>query len=416
MVKKKDFNVAIVGGGVCGLTCAATLEKYGIDYAIFEAAPKFGEVGAGVGFGPNAVRVLKELDLLDRIATENSPVERSFVFISGTGEHELVHKYARYPNSLGLGVYRPDFLDALAPLIDPSVTHFSKRCISVSPQVSGRHTLHFSDGTTYEADLVVGADGIKSVTRDAVVGLDQPKHLSYTNTVAYRGLVPIETLKAAGVKTDLVTTPLCWVGMGKHLITFPIQAAKTLNIVAFVADHALPLQPIEWPSAWVEVVPEEELVDQFEGWGNDAMTILRHMKQPSKWHIHAVNPTLPSFIRENIVLAGDAAHGMLPHLGAGAGQGLEDIFVLCRLLCHEQTNATTLQSVLKAYNSIRPQRANMVSEESSRMGGIYDNFGESGYDIQAMQNQLRGMWEPVWQHDIVMEVDAALELLHGKII
>lgn len=110
-------------------------------------------------------------------------------------------------------LYRPAFLEALLPLVDPSITHFNKRCTGISTTNAGRHVLHFSDGTTHEADMVVGADGIKSVTRNSVVGGND--RLVFTNTVAYRGLVPTETLRDAGVKTDLALRPICWVGKDK---------------------------------------------------------------------------------------------------------------------------------------------------------------------------------------------------------
>ena len=106
---------------------------------------------------------------------------------------------------------RPAFLDALVPLLDPGVTKFNKRCVSVGHAPSGRQIIHFADHTTYEADLVIGADGIKSITRNAVVG---DGHLVFSNTYAYRGLIPIDTLKAAGLKAEVQLRPHNWVGLG----------------------------------------------------------------------------------------------------------------------------------------------------------------------------------------------------------
>ncbi len=108
---------------------------------------------------------------------------------------------------------RPVFLDALAPLLDPGVTQFNKRAASIEPVASGRQRLNFADGTTYEADRIIGADGIKSMVRATVV--DQGiSPLGFANTHAYRGLVSIAALKAAGLKTD-VKRPHNWVGMGQ---------------------------------------------------------------------------------------------------------------------------------------------------------------------------------------------------------
>ena len=97
------------------------------------------------------------------------------------------------------------------PLLDSGVTKFKKRCVSVESAPSGRQVVHFADDTTYEADLVIGADGIKSVIRNSVVN---DHHIVFSNTYAYRGLIPIDALKAAGLKADIQSRPLCWVGLG----------------------------------------------------------------------------------------------------------------------------------------------------------------------------------------------------------
>jgi salicylate hydroxylase len=106
---------------------------------------------------------------------------------------------------------RPAFLDALVPLLDSGVTKFNKRCVSLGRASSGRQVIHFADHTTHEADLVIGADGIKSVVRNAVVS---DGHLVFSNTYAYRGLIPIDTLKSAGLKADVQYGPHNWVGLG----------------------------------------------------------------------------------------------------------------------------------------------------------------------------------------------------------
>jgi salicylate hydroxylase len=95
--------------------------------------------------------------------------------------------------------------------VDPNITHFNKRCTSISKS-STRSTVHFSDGSTHEADVIIGADGIKSAVRGSVV---TDKHLAFTNTVAYRGLVSAQTLKDAGFKTNASVRPINFVGNDK---------------------------------------------------------------------------------------------------------------------------------------------------------------------------------------------------------
>ncbi|KDR85599.1 hypothetical protein GALMADRAFT_373240 [Galerina marginata CBS 339.88] len=410
----KDFSVAIVGGGLCGLACAVGLVRAGIEVAVFESAPKFDEIGAGVGLGPNALRALEGLGLLDAVlkkADQPKPSQRLFKFVSGTGNHDEIFDYiescAEHGNE-GLGIYRPAFLDAMAPMLDPSVTHFNKRCIAVERGISDRPLIRFSDGTTHEADLVIGADGIKSTTRNAVIGGGENR-LGWSGTYAYRGLVPIETLKAAGMQAEVESRPYNWVGLDKHIITFPIKNDTVLNIVAFRSkDNSAALFP-ERPHPWVEATPEAELLESFQGWGTDALTMLKHMKNPSRWSIHTLYPPLTTYVNGRVVLVGDSAHGMLPHLGAGAGQGLEDVYTLCRLLAHPETKKTNLDAALAIYNELRPARANMVLKRSMRMGKISESYGQNKYDIQDMQQHIKGMWEPVWYHDLEAQVTTALK-------
>ncbi|KJA28656.1 hypothetical protein HYPSUDRAFT_129090 [Hypholoma sublateritium FD-334 SS-4] len=403
----KDFNVAIVGGGMCGLSCAIGLSRAGIDVRVFESAPKFEEIGAGVGLGPNALRALKGLGVLDVVLekiNEMKPNQRLFRFVPIAGEHELLLDINGCVNDR-LMLCRPVFLDALAPLLDPGVTQFNKRAASIEPVASGRQRLNFADGTTYEADLIIGADGIKSMVRATVV--DQGiSPLGFANTHAYRGLVSIAALKAAGLKTD-VKRPHNWVGMGQHLITFPIKDDTTLNIVAFNRPILNTISP-ELPQPWVEPVDQKELLDAFAGCGNDVNLMLQHMKRPSRWSIHTLYPPLESYVKGRVALVGDAAHGMLPHLGAGVGQGFEDVYTICCLLGHAGTTKATLDTALAVYNELRPPRANFVLQRSIQMGNVYDNFGPEGFTGKEIRERLKGMFEPVWNHDLESQVSAAI--------
>ncbi|KAJ6488508.1 FAD/NAD-P-binding domain-containing protein [Mycena vitilis] len=407
----KDIRIAIVGGGMCGLACAVGLAGKGIHADIFEATPKFDEVGAGVGLGPNALRALKALGILDAVLAggDEAGQMRRMLFVSGSGAHEEVYDYnnsVRTPSLRRL----PAFLAAVLPLLpDSNAAHFNKRCTSISTTASGAQCLHFEDGTSHEADLIIGADGIRSTSRNAVVGKDK-KVLQFSNSVAYRGLVPMDALRQEGVKTP-VDQRLCnFIGVDKHIIAFPIRSGKIVNIVAFTTDNSVPVGSVDVTGPWVEPVPQQELLDKFGDWGHDAAVILNHLKTPSKWSIHALTP-LETFVRGKIALVGDAAHAMTPHLGSGVGQGFEDVFLLCELLGHSSTDLSNLEDVLKAYDVIRQPRANMVLERSARAGTIYESFGKPGYGVNEMEALLAGIWEPIWRHDLDADVASAIASL-----
>ncbi|EMD41848.1 hypothetical protein CERSUDRAFT_90429 [Gelatoporia subvermispora B] len=414
----KDFKVAIVGGGVCGLTCAVALSRRGVPVELFEAAPKFEEIGAGIGIGPNAARVLQDIGVLDEIlakAKESKLNQRTFRFISGMEGHEVLFEYPGNPDDVGLGVHRASFLEALVDLLDPGIAHFNKRCTSVEPvpENSSRYVLHFTDGTTHEADVVLGADGIKSAVRGAITGEPAAARVSFSNTVAYRGLVPWKTLQEAGVKTDLTYRPVCFTGPDKHIILFPIKNGEIINIVAFVANHHIPIGSANLPpgSPWVSQSTQEELLKEYEGWGPDVINTLGCIKEPSKWSIHVVYPLLQTYVKGRIALLGDAAHGMLPHLGAGAGQGLEDAWALAHLLSHPQTNASNIESVLEAYSRMRVSRSQMVWKGSENIGEIYDGCGEHGLTQEGIRKDLDGKWSPVWHHDMQDDLREAIQWL-----
>ncbi|KAL4269099.1 FAD/NAD(P)-binding domain superfamily protein [Pleurotus pulmonarius] len=434
----KDFTVAIVGGGMCGLVCAYALAKAGVAVEVFEAAPEFGEVGAGVGLGPNAVRALDRLGVLSAVLARSehtSPILRPFIFVSGYDAQEVIYDYPVGEEDRGLPIHRAAFLNAIIGISDMKIAHVNKRCIAIEHSSTSEpgSTLLFSDGTSHRAHLIIGADGIKSTIRqyvvDALAGSAETsdnnsnnnKHnLAFSGTSAYRGLLPNSTVVAAGVKIDLTVQPVSFCGMDRHIITFPIQAGRIINVVAFstiTRGDSAGGSLDELPHPWVQPVAKQELIETFQagGWGaeSDAIKLLNCMEKPSRWSIHTVEPPLSSYVdaERGIALVGDAAHGMLPHLGAGVGQGFEDVVVLTELLTHPETNSSNLPHVLKAYDSVRQPRANMVLEGSARTGRIMERYGKSGYSNEEMRTQLAGMWGPVWHHDLTEDISKAVATL-----
>ncbi|KAK0195840.1 FAD/NAD-P-binding domain-containing protein [Armillaria mellea] len=398
----KDFTVAIVGGGMCGLACAVALSRSGIHVDIFEASSKFEEVGAGVALGSNALRALKGLGLYETILSHSKasgPGNREFLFLSGMDESKVVYDHPMSPDDLGLGIYRPVFLDAVVGLLDPSIVHFNKRCVSIA-STETTTVINFTDGTKHEADVVIGADGIRSVTRNYVVGESVQKHMVYTNTIAYRGLISLEDLKEAGLQTELSARPVMFVGLNKHFVIFPIYGDKRINVVVFV----LPL-----PSAWVAATSDGELQDHFKEWSRDARIIVDHMGASSKWFIHALNPPLGSYSRNRVVLVGDAAHAMGPHLGAGVGQGFEDVFLLCELLNNDIVTKSNIEDALQAYSEVRSPRANWVLERTNQALRVYESY-EPGMEAEKAE-KLANQWDPIWHHDLDADVNRAIKMV-----
>jgi len=322
-------------------------------------------------------------------------------------------QYHALDTDLSIAVHRAHFLDALVNLIPPDIAHFNKKCTSVTTMPSHEVSLVFDDGTTHIADIVIGCDGIKSAVRSAVVG--KPADPKFTRTVAYRGLIPNKDAIAA-VDERVTERPLAFMGPNRHVIVFPIKGKNLTNIVAFSTDRSRPVEEQAPPSGQPWVVPstQEEMLAQYEGWGPKVLDLLRNIKSPNKWFLHSQNPPLDSYIEGNIALLGDAAHSMLPHLGAGAGQALEDACLLSQLLTHPSTNRSNIKVVLQAYDHVRRPRANRVLTSSYAAGEIYEHFGPSGATLEGFQKDLDGIWSWVWHHDLDEDFADAVKFLEDR--
>ncbi|KXN82116.1 Salicylate hydroxylase [Leucoagaricus sp. SymC.cos] len=398
MSSTKDFRVAIVGGGMCGLACAVGLSLRGIHADVYESAVRtcpFHSMGfESLTNGParlNSLRVLEELGILEPVMQKigaQEPALRSFMLVSGYSNHDLIYDVPSAESSTHFGhaIYRPTFLEALLPLLNPDRLHLNKKCIRVESLETGAYVLVFEDGTVVETDLVIGADGIKSTIRACIT--KGSSNLVFANTVAYRGLVPHESLVEAGVKTTVNLRPICWMGNDKHVITFPIQGTKLLNVVVFLSDYSQPFGP-QKQGPWVETVPSSELKSLYNDMGSDVKIIVNHVNSASKWSIHSVYPTLPSFVSGNVVLVGDSVSSW-------------------------HATASTSQHVLHVYDSIRPRRANMILEASARAGRIFDGFGKPTCGPEWAGSMVAGIWESVWRHDLKKDVEEALKFLEGS--
>lgn len=211
MTRQKDFELAIIGGGIAGVTLAIALHSRSIPVTLYEQAPAFGEIGAGVSFSPNAVQAMREChqgiyEAFEKVCTRNlwpSKQKVWFDYLDGTADVQNGDKQQAIAfsisNSLGQnGVHRARFLDEMVKLLPEGIAKFGKRLSTLSENDQGRIVMSFEDGTSASADAVIGCDGIKSRVRQILFGADHPSaYPSYTHKYAYRGLVPMEDAIAA---------------------------------------------------------------------------------------------------------------------------------------------------------------------------------------------------------------------------
>ncbi|KIY46860.1 FAD/NAD(P)-binding domain-containing protein [Fistulina hepatica ATCC 64428] len=403
---EKGFRVAVVGAGIVGLLCAIGLTRAPngakMKVEVFEAAAEFGEIGAGIGLGPNAIQALKAIGVLDALL-EKVPLQPSaFKFRELSGSGDVIYEIPARDNDYVARLYRPVYLDALVPMLDPACVHFRKRCLQVTVSTTGCHVIHFADGTSHETDLVIGADGIRSVCRDFVTNGEN--RLAFSGRYAYRGLIPVEALKQHKLTVNF-DQPNIWLGRNEHVIAYTIKDGELLNFVP-VRKESATTSPVDGP--WVRPVSTEEILDKFSSSGEDISTMIKLMENPVEWALHMVHPSLHTFSREKTVLVGDAAHAMLPHMGAGAGQGIEDAVFLSLLLTHPATDLANIDVVLEVYNKYRVPRANGAAARSARTGEVYGSYSGNPRSLDYVRDELRDF---VWHHDLNKDLDEAFAVL-----
>lgn len=401
------LSIAIIGGGIGGVAFAVALSRFpDLDVQLFEAAPQFSEIGAGVSFGPNAVRAIQRLGLegtYRRIAdTSPAPFEDVwFEWRRGSDDGYLTATLA--PGCGQSSVHRADFLDAIVAHLPEGVAHFGKRCIEVTQEEGA--TAHFADGSSFTADILIGFDGIKSAVRANVLPADTHGEIAplWSGTYAYRGMIPTaqleDALDAKGADPRLALVPQMYLGTDRHILTFPVKQSALINVVAFITDRSSAEPQLPEGEEWVQAVSQQEMLEVFAGWGAASRAILECIPEPTRWALHEL-PELPRYHRGRVLLVGDAAHALVPHQGAGAGQALEDAYVLASLLGDEACTRDSVEQVLAAFEAVRHGRTCRVQYTSHEAGNVYEYAGEGIGDDEAMLiENLETRFDWLWNHD-----------------
>jgi salicylate hydroxylase len=443
---KKDYSLAIVGGGISGLTLAITLLRYDVPITVYEAAPHFGEIGAGVYLGPNAGRAMKLMDprihkafLKTKTGNQWKEKEDSW-FTIRVGDERKADKdgYVKGGKKVGDalfdvpmeaggdrgGVYRAAFLDELVNDVPDSVARFGKRLVDLSNanDNSGDMVLHFADGTTAQHSAVIGCDGIKSKTRPWLLGKDDPaSDAVYSGKYAYRGLIPMEkAIEMLG--EEVAANSSIFMGYHGHILTFPVQKGKTMNgecCVYCVCRPALIRTVVAFNSSktwdnekWVVTTTKEEMEADFEGWGPQVQKIVGAMEKPDIWALF-MHPPCNTFYKGRLCLLGDAAHATTPHQGAGAGMCIEDSYILANLI-KDANNVDDLERAFKAFDYTRRERTQKNVTTSMEAGQLYD-MELYGDDLEKIEHSFLTRMQWIWQFDVEKQLEEAQKVMRGEI-
>ncbi|MEY4173655.1 MAG: hypothetical protein RI900_820 [Actinomycetota bacterium] len=349
------MRVAVAGGGIGGLTAALALARTGHEVSVFERASQFGEVGAGIQISPNGRRVLHDLGLREAfgaIAVESQRIvlrrwqDDSELSYTPLGEQFLQRYGVHHSN-----VARPDLVHVLEHAVRsmPNVeVRLGVRADGAIPAAGagGCPLLHLSDGTSVEADVVVGADGIHSRVRDSVVGAHPSR---FSGSVAYRALIPAE--RVAHLPLEVTNR----VGPDAHVVTYFVGAgARWLNVVCIAPEEVWDVE------SWTEPGSADEMRDRYADWSPQLRTLLAEVSDPVfRWALHDREP-LASWGAGGVTLLGDACHPMLPFMAQGACQAIEDAAVLARWL----GSGEGVEASLRGYEAERKPRTDRVQSMS----------------------------------------------------
>ena len=387
-------SVVIVGGGIGGLFAANALIAHGLHVSIYEQAPVLGEVGAGVYVTPNAVRHLERVGL--------GPAVEKWGARVGPGSHYFRHDGTpiapvQVADATGwnasFGMHRADVVDFLAANLPAGIVHTGHRAVGFE-QNGDTARVKFANGAAAEADVVVAADGIHSELRPYVFPPSKPV---FHGTISYRGLVSRERLPDWPMDRWQM-----WAGPSRHFLVFPVRHGTMVNYVGFVPADGDMLE------SWSAPGDPELLRREFEGWDPRIGSVLKQVDKTFRWALYDREP-LPTWTKGRLTLLGDAAHPMLPHLGQGANQSIEDGMALATILA--RVDASAVPASLLAYERMRRERVAEV-QRGARQNGLRVDSASS--DLRVRDAELAAHAEfrkHLYAYDVVPDARAAAAAL-----
>lgn len=347
-------KVLISGAGIGGLTAALCLVQRGFEVTVLEQAAELKAVGAGLQLSANATRVLDGLGLGPDLARVTIKPGGKCVRLWSTGQEWQLfdlggESLARYGHPYMM-LYRPDLHDILVQALRaraPDALKLGAKVVDVGQDADGVHAT-LQDGTRYRADVLIGADGVHSVTRATLIAEDRPR---FSGCIAWRGVIPRQSLPASMQGDSGVN----WVGPGAHVIHYPVHAGQLVSFTGIVEKDS-------WArESWTEQGSIEECLEDFKGWHSDVQSLVRQLQAPLRWAMMVRDP-LPNWTRGRATLLGDAAHPTLPFLAQGAGMAIEDGCVIARALeAHRDDPAHALQ----VYQATRIERTTRIVNGSA---------------------------------------------------
>ena len=350
----KTPRIAIVGAGLGGACTASLLQKAGFDADVFEQAPAFSRLGAGIHMGPNVMKIFRRMGIEDAAVDMGSKPDFWMSRDGATGDYlsriPLGEFALREYGAAYITIHRGDLHALQISTLKPGTLHFGKHLTNVVDDGSGID-LFFQDGARFRADIVIGADGINSCVREALLGPEKP---NYSGWVAHRALIQGSDLKRFNAEFEPCVK---WWTKDRHMMVyFTTSSRDEYYFVTGVPHPAWDFQGPSVPSS------QEEMREAFAGYHPIVQTLIDCTTDISKWPLLNRNP-LPLWSRGRMALLGDACHPMKPHMAQGGAMAIEDGAMLTR--CLVETGLQDYTTAFKLYEANRRERASRVQGVSN---------------------------------------------------
>ena len=366
-------RIAVIGAGLGGAAAAALLQQAGFAVDVFEQAAGFSRLGAGIHVGPNVMKVFRRLGLEDRLDALGSHPDFWFSRAGETGDYlsriPLGAFAVREYGASYVTVHRGDLHAMQIAAVAPGSIHFSKRVAAIDD--GGDDVgMTFADGTTARADIVVGADGINSKLREAMLGPEEP---TYSGWVGHRALIGGDRLAALGLDLEPCVK---WWSADRHMMAYYTTGAR--DEYYYVTGVPFPAWDFDGASVPVD---RREMEEAFAGYHPTVQALIAASDAITRWPLLNRSP-LPVWSRGRVVLLGDACHPMKPHMAQGAGMAIEDAAMLAR--CLGEVGLAAFETAFTLYEAARKGRASRVqavSNANTFLRAQEDPAWVYGYDV-----------------------------------
>ncbi|KAI0907062.1 putative salicylate hydroxylase [Ustulina deusta] len=375
----RSLSIIVIGAGIGGLAIGLCMRKTGHEVLILERRQEITEVGAGIQIPPNAARILRRFGVLSEVMNYATVLEqnslRRWKDDEELGSVPLVPDIEDHFGAPLAVIHRADLqrilLDAAIGcgckiLKDHEVVDIDEQFLPEDLIIFNRRILVRSRGinTWMSADLILAADGMSSIVRRRMaVASGHDDHLVPAGESAYRFLLPRELIKHDKAAMDLLgkNHGMRYMGPGGHIMAYPLRKNTLYNVVLVRKADSKKLQK----TTWTTQAKKEEILEQYRGWCPVIHALINHVPASGVLETPMNNmPPLPTWVKGQIALAGDACHYMLPYVAQGAANALEDAGTLAMAF----TCTDEIELALQLYQFIRKDRSEWIQASATSNG------------------------------------------------